>query len=407
MDQNVIYKEYREGILVGKYTGDRQYRVIFEEDARKMGTFHFLDGARVKIFYRGNTTTCGRCHKSRTGCKGEGLAKACMEKGGERVSLFEHMKTVWSQIGFKPTTFELPEEEEDTGGKKEGDKLITKATKKPRNDPNLAHIKENVSGIKINNFPPEISEAEILEFVKKEIKSDLDTVNFTIHPAKSGTRKGTKVEIFSGLDKDSIEAAITKIDKNATGKNSSFGRPLYCSIIKRITPEKPPEGSSNTEEEDQIKTKNQRKKDLVSSELTQQTIPGLFMNQTPGRRLLERPETEPKTPDQIIRSMTDHVSIDFPEISPHYTPARELKPKNINDELAEALKSSENSVENVIKSFDWNETHEEFKNDENDDDGYKSRKNKKCQNESPADPRESAKSAKVSNIPVKNKTKSK
>ena len=97
-------------------------------------------------------------------------------------------------------------------------------------------------------------------------------MNFTIHPAKSGTRKGTKVEIFSGLDKDSIEAAITKIDKNATGKNSSFGRPLYCSIIKRITPEKPPEGSSNTEEEDQIKTKNQRKKDLVSSELTQQTI---------------------------------------------------------------------------------------------------------------------------------------
>ena len=407
MDQNVIYKEYREGILVGKYTGDRQYRVIFEEDARKMGTFHFLDGARVKIFYRGNTTTCGRCHKSRTGCKGEGLAKACMEKGGERVSLFEHMKTVWSQIGFKPTTFELPEEEEDTGGKKEGDKLITKATKKPRNDPNLAHIKENVSGIKINNFPPEISEAEILEFVKKEIKSDLDTVNFTIHPAKSGTRKGTKVEIFSGLDKDSIEAAITKIDKNATGKNSSFGRPLYCSIIKRITPEKPPEGSSNTEEEDQIKTKNQRKKDLVSSELTQQTIPGLFMNQTPGRRLLERPETEPKTPDQIIRSMTDHVSIDFPEISPHYTPVLELKPKNINDELTEALKSSENSVKNVIKSFDWNETHEEFKNDKIDEEGPESRKNKKCQNESPADPRESAKSAKVSNIPVKNKTKSK
>ena len=44
--------------------------------------------------------------------------------------------------------------------------------------------------------------------------------------------------------------------------------------------------------------------------------------------------------------MTNHVSIDFPEISPHYTPALELKPKNINDELTEALKSSKNSVKN-------------------------------------------------------------
>ena len=131
------------------------------------------------------------------------------------------------------------------------------------------------------------------------------------------------------------------------------------------------------------------------------------MSHTPGRRLLERPETEPKTPDQIIRSMTDHVLIDFPEISPHHTPVLELKPKNINDELKEALKTNENSVKNVIKSFDWNGIHEEFKNDENDEEGSESRKNKKCQNESPADPRESAKSAKVSNIPVKNKTKSK
>ena len=91
------------------------------------------------------------------------------------------------------------------------------------------------------------------------------------------------------------------------------------------------------------------------------------MNQTPGRRLLERPETEPKTPDQIIKSMTDHVSIDFPEISPHYTPVLELKPKNINEELTEALKTNENSVKNVIKTFDWNEMHEEFKNDVSDD----------------------------------------
>ena len=104
--------------------------------------------------------------------------------------------------------------------------------------------------------------------------------------------------------------------------------------------------------------------------------------------------------------MTDHVLIDFPEISPHYTPVTELKPKNIHDELTEALESSENSMENIIKSFDWNETHEEVKDDESDE-GSESRKNKKCQNESPADPRESAKSAKMSNIPVKNKTKSK
>ena len=100
--------------------------------------------------------------------------------------------------------------------------------------------------------------------MKKEIKSDLEIVNFTIHPAKSGTRKGTKVEIFSGLNKESIEAAIARIDKNATGKNSSFGRPLYCTTIKCITPEKSPEENSNTEEEQQVKTNTRRKKYLDS-----------------------------------------------------------------------------------------------------------------------------------------------
>ena len=29
-----------------------------------MGTFHFIDGELVKVFYRGNQKTCGFCHKT-------------------------------------------------------------------------------------------------------------------------------------------------------------------------------------------------------------------------------------------------------------------------------------------------------------------------------------------------------
>ena len=36
------YKKYTSGLLAGKYTGDRQFKVKFGDTSRKMGTFHYF-----------------------------------------------------------------------------------------------------------------------------------------------------------------------------------------------------------------------------------------------------------------------------------------------------------------------------------------------------------------------------
>ena len=59
LNVNVIYSKFTEGPFKGKFNGDRKYQVDFSNSTRSMGTYHFLDGARVRVFYRGNQKSCG------------------------------------------------------------------------------------------------------------------------------------------------------------------------------------------------------------------------------------------------------------------------------------------------------------------------------------------------------------
>ena len=63
VNQKVIYSKYTEGPFVGKYNGDRKYNVDFSDSNEPMGTYHIIDGAKTRVFYRGNIKTCGRCRK--------------------------------------------------------------------------------------------------------------------------------------------------------------------------------------------------------------------------------------------------------------------------------------------------------------------------------------------------------
>ena len=129
VSQEVIYAKHGDGPLKGFFNGDRKYNVEFSDSAVPMGTYHFLDGAKVRIYYRGNSKTCGRCHGTAGACPGGGFAKDCGANGGQRVDLAEHMRTLWQQVGFKPATFELPAqadtETEPAGSRYEGDIVIS------------------------------------------------------------------------------------------------------------------------------------------------------------------------------------------------------------------------------------------------------------------------------------------
>ena len=106
-----------------------------------MGTFHLLDGRKLKVFYKGNRSTCGWCHQDVTKCSGQARAKACKESGSKQVHLADHMQNIWDQIGFSPETFAAPEADFDdieADGSIGGDRKILKSSHFPRK---LAHPK--------------------------------------------------------------------------------------------------------------------------------------------------------------------------------------------------------------------------------------------------------------------------
>ena len=83
VSQTVTYGRYKQGPFIGKVNNERKYQVDFSDSKMKMGTYHFLDGAKVRVFYRGNEQTCGLCHQGQASCPGGGISKEC-ENAGDR-----------------------------------------------------------------------------------------------------------------------------------------------------------------------------------------------------------------------------------------------------------------------------------------------------------------------------------
>ena len=69
----------------------------------------------------------------------------------------DHMKELWANIKFSPTTFELPEdnnEEEDKEDTLEGDRPIQKMFETEKKETPKT-TKEKLTGLQINNLPKE------------------------------------------------------------------------------------------------------------------------------------------------------------------------------------------------------------------------------------------------------------
>ena len=54
----VIYGKFKEGPFTGKFNGERRYQVDFSDSHTNMGSYHILDGHRVRVNFKGNITTC-------------------------------------------------------------------------------------------------------------------------------------------------------------------------------------------------------------------------------------------------------------------------------------------------------------------------------------------------------------
>ena len=233
---SVIYGKYDGGPFKGKYNGDRRFQVDFTASVRQMGTFHIIDGSKVKIFYRGNMKTCGRCHKTAADCQGEAVARNCALAGGERVLLTQHMKNLWKDIGFAPVSFEM-EEDEKTGDDMEQDAKdasMNSQTVFPRNakpqQPSERDI-EKFDGVTIRNIPKEIAKEDIIAFLYSHgLPPNHKEENLKINKGERNTC--VFIDNLSPNQVVTLQKSIHFHDTNL----KFFEVPLYCKPTRVLTP---------------------------------------------------------------------------------------------------------------------------------------------------------------------------
>ena len=231
VSNSVIYGKYIEGPFKGKFNGERKYQVDFSEQKLSMGTFHIIDGERVKVFYRGNKKTCARCHQAGQECPGGGSAKECEDADGPKVPLATHMKKLWDCLKFDPSNFEL---ESDASGNNDVP-IRDSASFPPLIDKSLQDETDpkKFTGISINNFPLSVKEDDILDFLSS-LSIEVKKCNIEINKLRKN--QNVTVEPLPPALVVHLHRALNFPDT----KEKHFGSPLYCKPIRRLTPRKMP-----------------------------------------------------------------------------------------------------------------------------------------------------------------------
>ena len=75
-----------------KKNSDRTYLMHLGGITAPLGTYHLIDGVRIRINYRNCVPTCGRCYSTPEFCPGSGYARKCYEQGGQKLRLEDHIK---------------------------------------------------------------------------------------------------------------------------------------------------------------------------------------------------------------------------------------------------------------------------------------------------------------------------
>ena len=230
------------------------------------------------------------------------------------------MKELWAKINFSPTTFELPEnniDDEEKEDNMEGDRPVNKGKEVEKKEMPKA-AREKLTGLQINNFPKDITDEEIVKFLKENVKADLDTVNFEYSNTEAKHNKS--IYVFSGLNPEEIEAAVKKIDfKQST--QTFCKKPLYCKAMKNITPVKsnPNVGSENEQ------NREQENKDKQNDDLEDK------MESEEGDAI-----AKPKFIDEEKKKVKQGSTSQSGKIEKYFTPARcQIKP--LQSEFAEAV----------------------------------------------------------------------
>lgn len=146
------------------------------------------------------------------------------------------MKRIWGEIGFNPTSFELPASDEND---EENDKPIAETDRFKKVEPTApvtAADRERYIGLTIANINLDIGDDDLKKFVADYVSKEIEGDAITIVREK----KKAILTINHSLTSEIVKEAMEKINF-ANCKEKFFGKPLYCRPLREMTPEKPAE----------------------------------------------------------------------------------------------------------------------------------------------------------------------
>ena len=270
VSQKVVYDTDKDGPLKGLKNGDRRYKMDFS-GGRDLGTFHLIDGTSVMVSYSGQRRTCGRCHGDSRTCIGGGWAKSCELKGGTRVELRDHMRQLWSNIGFNPEKFEREEAQEDSAD------LNVKAFTPPVRAPVSEANKTKFSGVNFRNLPKDINLSDLQTLLEdKGLPAGHDKIAIIKYKRSTGADiEGISADICNTLIEAFNGQFITLLDRKVyctgmTDLESPLGSPSKGPVLN-----------------------------LDSEALVPNKIPGL-----PIENKTNKPQKKPKKSARVARTMS-------------------------------------------------------------------------------------------------------
>ena len=262
VNKSVVYSKYESGSAKGKYNGERKYEVDFSGSTFSMGTYHIIDGSKVRVFYRGNRKTCGRCHKPSGDCPGEAIAKECEAKGGKRIHLSDHMKGLWNAIGFIPTDFEISHSEEEQEQTETVEKVNTSPSvvitdefpPLPRVEPSPRDL-EQATGLSVRNLSPTLSNEELAQFlIKHGLPGDHE------HEITVNRNKKNITVVIEDISVGIVQELYKSLHFHES-KQKYFDRQLFCKTIRQMSPIKK-DNNSNGNKTEEIRDKVQTSENI-------------------------------------------------------------------------------------------------------------------------------------------------
>ena len=98
------------------------------------------------------------------------------------------------------------------------------------------NILQKITGLEISNLPASKTDEEIKAFVEEKLESEINEISFK----RKNKKVAVKIDTRNKVKGEKILDVVQQI-QFISSKEKVFGNPLYCRVLKDLTPVKEPE----------------------------------------------------------------------------------------------------------------------------------------------------------------------